>query len=98
MTDFQDTLTNWLQYLKAQKGRSPATIAEYRRDLLAFFRHLPSLQVKQGPVNTLSDVTPAHLDHQHEYATTTLGRKIASLKGFFAFANRTRALEKTQHP
>lgn len=105
-----DSLTNWLDYLETQKGRAPSTLAEYRRDLQTFLRHLlphphtptpdylPNLQTEHGPVNSLADVTPAHLSaylvhlkHQHEYTTATMGRKIASLKSFFAWAARTYA-------
>lgn len=112
--EFSQALTNWLHYLETQKGRSPGTLAEYRRDLRAFQRHLlpppggdrggegdhlPALQAEHGPINSLADVTPAHLaaylvhlKHQHEYASATLGRKIASLKSFFAHAARTYAI------
>lgn len=61
--------------------------------------HLPALQAEHGPVHSLADVTLAHLaaylvhlKHQHELAASTLARKIASLKSFFAFASRTYAI------
>jgi len=104
MTDFHLQLTNWLNYLETQKGHSPATCAEYRRDLQAFQRHLdpassdhaPGIQAEHGHIEQLADITTAHLSaylvhlkHQHEITNSTLGRKIASLKSFFAHATRT---------
>jgi site-specific recombinase XerD len=108
MNDFDKTLTDWLNYLETQRNRSPATIREYRRDLLTLQRHLlppprggdrggylPSLQAEHGQVERLSDITTphlaaylVHLKHEHEYASATLGRKIASLKSFFSHAAR----------
>jgi len=102
--NIQEDITAWLEYLETQRARSPATIAEYRRDLEALFRHLigpgphylPGLQTEHGPIVSLSDITTAHLaaylvhlKHQHQLANSTLARKIASLKSFFSYAART---------
>ena len=117
MTNFDKTLTDWLNYLETQRNRSPSTLREYRRDLTTFFHHilpagslprsdgggpgrgagyLPSLQTEHGQVEQLADVTYhhlsaylVHLKHQHELASSTLSRKIASLKSFFSYAART---------
>ncbi|MCP4541886.1 MAG: tyrosine recombinase XerC [Chloroflexi bacterium] len=58
--------------------------------------YVPSLQVEHGQVETLADVTTphlaaylVHLKHEHELATATIARRIASLKSFFAYAART---------
>lgn len=97
---FQLFIADWLDFLVSQRGRTPGTLAEYRRDLVLVLRHLipgpdllPSAIVDHGSISEPSDVTTdhlsvvlVHLSQDHNYANATLARKIAALKSCFAWA------------
>lgn len=76
-------LSEYLQHLTEARGYSPHTIAAYQRDILECFafhdaRHKPLYQLSRRDVNAYL----AHLRQNHN-ATTTILRKVSSLKGFY---------------
>ena len=83
---FQDALDAYLLQLQAD-GRSPHTIAQYRRHLAAFAEWL-------GPERALETITPADLARFLTAPATLKGRSTAtmnalrtSLRTFFAYAH-----------
>jgi len=81
-------LSEYLEYLEIEKGLSLNTIEAYRRDLGIFLEFI-------SECDDFNSVTRMHINsyimffHDKNYATTSVLRKIASLKGFFKwlFAN-----------
>ncbi|RME53326.1 MAG: tyrosine recombinase XerD [Caldilineae bacterium] len=79
----QKEIARFLEYLAQEKGRSPNTLAAYRKDLQQFQRFLPV---------SLDDVTPdairAFMDFlsaEQGYAASTVARKVAVVKSFFTY-------------
>jgi integrase/recombinase XerC len=92
---------DWLTYLQVQRNRSPSTLREYRRDLETMEHHLiqdgphhlARVINKCGPVQDVTDVSTqhlreylVHLNHEHDYSSSTLARRIATFRGFFSWA------------
>lgn len=79
-------LQPFLQYLRAECGMSPNTVAAYRNDLQQFLTWLPSQHVDSiGDVDlpVLSDFL--QLMRDQKLAATTIARRLVSLKMFFRF-------------
>ncbi len=91
----------WLTHLEVQRNRSPSTLSEYRRDLATFERHLITdgphrlarVLNEYGPVQDVADISNLHLSaylvhlkREHDYSSSTLARRIATFRGFFAWA------------
>ena len=79
-SSFNECLDEYLVFLRAERGLAANTIAAYRLDLgqyLEFLRGVePTQQQVEGFVGNL---------HERGLATTTLSRKIASVKGLHRF-------------
>lgn len=77
-------LAEYLEFLEVEKGLSENTLEAYRRDLSAFLEFCASRDVA-----SLKDVRRADINsyvlklHDKNYTTTSVMRKIASLRGFF---------------
>lgn len=77
-------LAEYLEYLEIEKGLSSNTIDAYRRDLLAFidfcsFRGVSEINdIERSDLNSFI----LHL-REDKYSSTSVTRKIASLRGFF---------------
>ena len=76
-------IEDFLAYLLKEKGYSEFTISSYGNDLMQFQQFLPAL--------SLQSITTHHvrnfLDYLYlkEYTTSTLARKLSSLRSFFRF-------------
>jgi integrase/recombinase XerD len=76
----------FLRFMAAEKGYSDHTIAAYQNDLAQFLTYLAGVDV-----SSWHDASRAHiLNYIHhlqkrEYASSTIGRKIAAVKSFFHF-------------
>jgi integrase/recombinase XerD len=85
----QEQIDRFLRYLQGEKGYSGNTIAAYRNDLQQFVSFLD--RTMNGAASSWADVDQEaiqmygeFLDRQ-SYATSTVARKIASVKSFFSF-------------
>jgi len=98
---FMSHVEGWLTYLEVQRYRSPATLVAYRGDLKTLERHLIKdgshllvrVRKEYGNVADIADITTnhlsaylVHLKREHEYASSTLARRITTFKGFFSWA------------
>lgn len=78
------TLAQYLEFLEVEKGLSSNTLDAYRRDLTAFLDFCSSLGVEE-----LTEIQRTHINsyirelREKNYSSTSVMRKIASLRGFF---------------
>ncbi|HEY1761351.1 MAG TPA: tyrosine recombinase [Acidimicrobiales bacterium] len=85
MTNFDEVLDEYLQWMTIEKGRSRATIEAYRRDLVALGRWMDDHHLE------LSGVREEDLEHyfnelrDHKRSLNTVARNTASVRGFFAY-------------
>lgn len=82
------SVSEFLEFLSVEKGASGNTISAYRNDLTQFEAYIVSL--KGGPVRWSALKQDAILDYvlhikSKEYAESTVARKVAAVKSFFAF-------------
>src|SRR5262245_49452392 len=83
----KDSVERFLIALQAEKGFSANTVSAYRNDLNQFAQFL----VEQLHVSDWLEVTDSHLTsyllslREREYATSTIARKTAAIKSFFAY-------------
>ncbi|AGW11952.1 tyrosine recombinase XerC [Megalodesulfovibrio gigas] len=86
-------LQRFLDHLTVEKNRSPATVAAYGADLLQFQAFLAtrtpprSLDVPDGLDRLTVQAFVAEL-HRQGQAKSSMGRKLSSLRAFFAFLLR----------
>lgn len=85
----QEQVERFLRYLKEERGYSDNTIAAYRNDLSQFVAVLD--QAMAGSVEAWTEVDQKvmqtygeYLDNK-SYASSTVARKVASVKSFFSF-------------
>jgi integrase/recombinase XerD len=85
LTNIDEALDEYLQWMTIEKGRSRATIEAYRRDLIALGRwfddhHLDIAKVREEDLehyfNELRD---------HQRSLNTVARSTASVRGLFAY-------------
>lgn len=100
-------LADYLEYLEIEKGLSENTLEAYRRDLSDFFDCCANQNYTE-----LSDIKRQQLNNyirilrEKDFATTSVTRKIASLRGFYKWAcaneiisfNPTNTLEQPKLP
>lgn len=81
-------LSLYLEYLEVERGLAKNTIDAYRRDLYSLISHLQSLSVLE-----MESIKRLHLNmyiknlYEKNYTPFTIARQIASIKGFFKWAN-----------
>ena len=86
---FPEAIERFLRYLAAERGGSPLTLKSYREDLLQLEEFLRSAACRSP-----ADATTAILRrfasglHAAGYAASTVARKLASMRSFFAFGQR----------
>lgn len=77
-------LSQYLEYLEVEKGLSINTIDAYRRDLSDFTDFCSSIGVEELILTNRNHIN-SYIRHLREnsYTTTTIIRKMASIRGFF---------------
>ncbi|MFM8634762.1 MAG: tyrosine recombinase [Planctomycetia bacterium] len=87
--DFPRCIDRFLRYLTAERGASPLTLKSYREDLLQVEEFLVSAGCR-SPSDASSVVLRRFAAGLHAagYATSTVARKLASMRSFFAFGQR----------
>ena len=86
------SICEYLEYLEIEKGLAQNTIDAYRRDLENFtdFMRIDSIeQIDRYIINNYV----RHL-REEKYAPTSVIRKVASIKGFFKWANAVKLIDK----
>ena len=89
----QEQLTQFLEYLKVEKGYSKNTFSAYQNDLgqfVAFLQHLPQQRPQSWSAVTRDHIISYILEmKEREYASSTIARKVAAVKSFFKFMEQT---------
>jgi len=82
-------IERFLRHLAAERGASPLTIKSYREDLLQLEEFLRSAGCRT-PADATSPVLRRFASGLHAagYAASTVARKLASLRSFYAFGQR----------
>lgn len=89
-------LDDFLSYLSVERGASPHTISAYGGDLRAYLKHLAGRSV-DPLLATRDDVTDFMvLLQEQQLAPSTVERKVAAVKSFYAFLVREGLTEN--HP
>ena len=82
-------IDRFLRYLVAERGASPLTIKSYREDLLQVEEFLRSAACHRPAEATIPILRRfASGLHAAGYASSTVARKLASLRSFYAFGQR----------
>ena len=87
----EESLKAFLNHLAVERGASPNTVAAYRNDLSQFLDHATNTQGDGHKAAPWSQADPTFLSaylvslYERGYSTTTVARKIASLKSFFGY-------------
>ena len=89
------TIAEFAAYLRLERGQSPRTSEEYARDVELFGGFLEPLHMKTAPFNKLSATTTSdvrrfvmELMGPRKYSASSVRRKIAALRSFFALQKR----------
>ena len=87
--DFAAAVGRFLVYLSAERGGSPLTLKSYREDLLQLEEFLRSAGCRgPGEASTVLLRRFASGLHAAGYAASTVARKLASMRSFYAFGQR----------
>jgi integrase/recombinase XerD len=78
-------ISEYLDYLEIEKGLAQNTLDAYRRDLIDFFNFCNCYEVENIQRTQINSYV-RNL-HEKKYSPTSIMRKIASLRGFFKWAN-----------
>lgn len=93
--DLMEKKTNYLKYLRYQKGYSSLTIDSYQRDINEFVDFMNEEDIK-----SYEDVEYVYLRgylmklYQRHLSTNTINRKISSLKNFYRYMVKQKWLTK----
>ena len=85
-----DTISQYLEYLELEKGLALNTIEAYRRDLYSFADTIETLE----KIDRLQINSYIRSLKEKNLAPTSVIRKVASLRGFFKWANSMSIIEK----
>lgn len=89
MTPFDEQLAAFLAYMASERRASPRTVDSYRRDLEDFRRFLESkglpLDARQHRLLMLRGWLASLFGR---YATSSIGRKVSTLRSFYRFLRR----------
>ncbi len=86
------TISEYLEYLELEKGLSQNTIDAYRRDLENFGQSINCDDINS--VDRISINTYVRTLRENKLAPSSIIRKVASLRGFFKWANSTGIIDK----
>lgn len=85
-----DVISQYLEYLELEKGLSSNTIDAYRRDLYSFAEGVEDIEdVDRFAINLF-----VRKLKERKYAPTSIIRKVASLRGFFKWADSMNIISK----
>lgn len=93
----QSAIARFLRYLVVEQNASPLTVKSYREDLAAL---IDFLRAEDDGCPRPADVSVLDLReyvaslHEAGYAKSTVARRLASLRGFFRFAQREGLVER----
>lgn len=77
-------LSEYLEFIEVEKGLSQNTVEAYRNDLISFFEFCQFRKVSSIDKISRSDLNAFILNlREKKYSSTSVMRKIASLRGFF---------------
>ncbi|HEY9746442.1 MAG TPA: site-specific integrase, partial [Oculatellaceae cyanobacterium] len=76
-------LSEYLNYLASERGYAPNTIEAYERDILEFLNHQEEKKVKLYQITRRSVNQYLGELRNRQNATTSILRKISSIKGFY---------------
>lgn len=79
-----ELLSLYLEFIELEKGLSNNSIEAYRRDIEAFFEFLPNIKLNDITRHDISAFIRAL--KENKYATSSITRKISSIKSFFKWA------------
>lgn len=89
------TIAEFAAYLRLERGQSPRTSEEYARDVELFGAFLEPGHPKNAPFLKIKDATPSdvrrfvmELMGPRKYTATSVRRKIAALRSYFALQKR----------
>ena len=84
-----EAIERFLRFMAAEKGASPLTLKSYREDLLQLDEFLTSAGCR-SPADASSGVLRKFSAGLHAagYAASTVARKLASTRSFYAFGQR----------
>jgi integrase/recombinase XerC len=87
--DFATAIERFLRFMAAERGGSPLTVKSYREDLLQLEEFLASAgcPTPAAATSVILRRFAAGL-HAAGYAPSTIARKLASMRSFFAFGQR----------
>lgn len=84
-----EIISQYLEYLELEKGLSQNTVDAYRRDLYDFASSIENLyEIDKNKINSY-----IYKLKEKNLAPTSIIRKVASLRGFFKWANSMNILE-----
>lgn len=95
MISFAFLLSDFVAYIRSEKGLSPHSVEAYERDLKAFIDYL----TEQNVVNC-QEINQENIIHylggmqSESYASSSICRALISIKVFFKFLLRERIIEK----
>jgi integrase/recombinase XerC len=88
-TTFGESIERFLRHMAAERGGSPLTVKSYREDLLQLEEFLASAGCRTpGEASSVLLRRFAAGLHAAGYAASTVARKLASMRSFYAFGQR----------
>jgi integrase/recombinase XerD len=82
MNKYKDIIKDFIYYLQAERELSPNTIKAYKRDILSF---LEELDKELNNINRDDVLNYISKLHNLKYSTSSIARKLSSLRMFFRF-------------
>ena len=80
----EQTLNEYLEYLRTIKHYSPATIASYRRDLQGFIDYMATQNISDITCTSIHDIRAYIAScHRKGLAESSMQRLLSSLRGFY---------------
>lgn len=84
-------LSEYLDYLEVEKGLAQNTLDAYRRDMEEFFEFLDDTEIQNIQRTSINSYIRSL--HEKNFSPTSIMRKIASIRGFFKWANASEIIK-----
>lgn len=88
-----DSITNFLEKLKAEEGLAQNTISSYRRDLELLSKFLKGKNLTTASTDQLKSYL--HFLHKKDLKLSSIARKISCLKNFYKFLTDEKLIESS---